>query len=196
MTRNRPVIVTTSLAAMLLAAPFVSGQSLAEIARKEKEKREAAKAAGAQTKTYGDKDLETYAGERPADGAPASGDAPAMSATPKTPAAEKVRNDEESTDPSPQERKAEAERVRGRWREAKERVASAEERLKVAEDQLKGLPPGLPAGNYMQDTLDAVAAQRAAQERQRDTAQKALAAAKEALDAVETEARRKSIRLD
>jgi hypothetical protein len=195
MTPNRHVIVLASLAATLVAGSFAAGQSLAEIARKEKEKREAAKDASARPKTYDDKDLETYAGERPAEGAATSGEPSAMSATPKTPASDR-RSDEESTEPTAKERQAAAERVRERWRAAKERVAMAEERLKIADDQLKALPPGLPAGNYMQDTLDAVAAQRAAQERQQVAAKKALVAAKDALDAVETDARRKSIRLD
>jgi hypothetical protein len=197
MARHRNVVALVAIAAAL-AASAARGQSLAEIAEREKEKREARKAAGAKTKTYSDQDLETYAGEKSTEKT-AEGEPAAMSATPKEPAAKASERPEARDEPeadSTQKRAAEAERVRARWRAAKAQVARAEERLRIADDALKALPPGLPRGNYMQDIKDAVAAQRAAQEQAQVEAKQALDAAKELVDAVETEARRKSIRLD
>jgi hypothetical protein len=172
-------------------------QSLAELAKKEKERREAARAAGTTARTYGDADLAGYSGDRPPEAGTAE-EAPAMSATPKTPAAtKKASGRAEAEQRSEADRKAEAEReLRGRWREAQGRVAEAEERLKRIEEELKSLPPGLPAGNYLDDIRAAVEQQKVEREARHALAQKALAAAKEALDAVETEARRKQIRLE
>jgi hypothetical protein len=181
-------------------------QSLGDLAQKEKEKREATKAPGAAPKVYGEKDLETYAGDRPADGGSedGAGAAPAMSATPKGGAAKKP-----AASPSPtaesreaadkreaEDRKAVAENLRGRWREAQQRVAAAERRLAVSEAEMKTVPPGLPAGNYYDDIQAAVEQQKVEREQRNILAKKALAAAKEALDAVEIEARRKQVRLD
>jgi hypothetical protein len=181
------------------AAPLAFGQSLAEIAQKEKERREAAKAAKPPaTQTFSDEDLEAYAGERPAP-AQAGEDAPA--ATSATPSASgPPRKASETTEEAEQRqaaaRKAEEERLRKSWQKAQGAVARAELRVKEAEDTLKTLPPGLPRGNYSQDILDAVHQQQAAREQALVMAKKELAAAREYRDTVEIEARRKSIRLE
>lgn len=179
-------------------ARSAAGQSLGDLAQKEKEKREAARAGPPGGKIYGDGDLATYSGERPAE----EGEAPAMSATPKggttkKPSPSPTPGRSEAAPPSEAEDKAAAaESVRARWRDVQQRVAAAERRLAAAEEEMKSLPPGLPAGNYYDDIRAAVDQQKVEREQRLDLAKKALAAAKEASDAVEVEARRKQIRLD
>ena len=95
-----------------------------------------------------------------------------------------------------EDRKAVAENLRGRWREARAtgsgRRASPGRVRGGDEDRT----PGLPAGNYYDDIQAAVEQQKVEREQRNILAKKALAAAKEALDAVEIEARRKQVRLD
>jgi hypothetical protein len=180
-------------------------QSLGDLAQKEKEKREAAKASGAATKVYGEKDLATYADERPAE-EPAEGAsaAPAMSATPKTASGKKpaasppstAENKDAAERREAEDRKADAAGLRTRWQAAQQRVAAAERTLAASEAEMKTLPPGLPRGNYYDDIQAAVEQQRVEREQRNILAKKALATAKEALDAVETEARRKQVRLE
>jgi hypothetical protein len=190
-------VLVLAVAAAVGSVTGVLAQSLAELAQKEKERREAAKAAGKPAKTYGDEDLAGYSGERPAEGGSAE-EAPAMSATPKTPTSTKKPPDRSAeTERRPGgDRKAEAEQLRTRWREAQQRVGEAEGRLKAVEEEMKTLPPGLPAGNYIEDIRAAVEQQKVEREQRHALAKKALDAAREALDAVETEARRKQIRLE
>ncbi len=186
-----------ALAGMIAGAPGLA-QSLGDLAQKEKEKREAARAGASGGKVYGDGDLATYAGERPAE----EGEAPAMSATPKAGSAKKPvaspapERDKAPSPPEAEDKAAAAESVRARGREAQQRVAAAERTLAAAEEEMKTLPPGLPAGNYYEDIRAAVEQQKVEREYRLDLARKALGAAKEALDAVEIEARRKQIRLD
>jgi hypothetical protein len=189
-----------------LSAVPARAQSLGDLAQKEKEKREAARAAGAPgKKVYGDGDLATYAGERPAE----EGEAPAMSATPKDGTPKKpaaAASPERAAAPAAKEADARtreaddpakaAEDLRARWREAQQRLSAAERRLLAMEEEMKTLPPGLPAGNYYDDIRAAVDQQKVEREQRFELAKKARAAAKEALDAVETEARRKQIRLE
>ena len=190
---------STIFAVLLLAGSWAGAQSLGELAQKEKEKREAARASGTPgKKVYGDGDLQTYAGERPAE----EGEAPAMSATPKEgsgkkPAAAAAPERDASPAASEAEDKAKsAEDVRARWREAQLRLGAADRRLAAMEEEMKTLPPGLPAGNYYDDIRAAVDQQKVEREQRFELAKKARAAAKDALDAVETEARRKQIRLE
>jgi len=181
------------------SAPLASGQSLAEIAQKEKQRRQAAKAAKAPaTQTYGDEDLEAYAGTRPASSEEGEQAPAATSATPSAsgPPRKASEMPEEAERRQAAARKAEEERLRKSWVKAQSAVARAEGRVKEAEDTLKTLPPGLPAGNYAQDIKDAVAQQQAAREQALVMARKELAAAREYRDTVEVEARRKSIRLE
>lgn len=192
-------VVTIVVSTALGAAPLAFGQSLAELAQKEKERRQAAKTAKAPaTQTYGDEDLEAYAGSRPAS---ADGEEQAPAATSATPSAagpprKPSETPEEAEKRHAAARKAEEERLRKSWGQAQSAVARAEARVKEAEDTLKTLPPGLPAGNYMQDTKDAVAQQQAAREQALVMAKKELAAARDYRNTVEAEARRKAIRLE
>jgi hypothetical protein len=187
------------LAVVVLGAPLAPGQSLGEMAQKEKQKRQAAKKAKAPAaQTFGDEDLEAYAGERPAPSESAEETPVATSATPATSGPPKKLGEtpEEAERREATARKAEEARVRASWERAKSAVAVAERRVKEAEDILKTVPPGLPKGNYIQDIRDAVAQQQAERERALVLAKKELAAAREYRDAVEVEARRKSIRLE
>jgi hypothetical protein len=194
-----PVAIVATLA--LGGAPLAFGQSLAETAQKEKQRREAAKAAKPPaTQTFSDEDLEAYAGERPAssDTGQEEAEATAKSAVPSAagPPRKASETPEEAEQRQAAARKAEEERLRKSWQKAQGAVARAELRVKEAEDTLKTLPPGLPRGNYSQDILDAVDRQQAAREQALVMAKKDLAAAREYRDAVEIEARRKSIRLE
>jgi capsule polysaccharide export protein KpsE/RkpR len=114
-------------------------------------------------------------------------------AAPRAPAAE---SREEADRREAEGRKADAESVRARWRDAQQGLGAAERRLTGIEEEMKTLPPGLPAGNYYDDIRAAVDQQKVEREQRLDLAKKARTAAKEALDAVEIEARRKQIRLD
>jgi len=187
------------------ASSPLAAQSLGDLAQKEKEKRASARGAASPTKVYGEKDLATYAEDRPADEASAEGTPAAMSATPKTDPAKKAspaspapkaegREAEERR--SAEDKKADTEDVRARWRQARQRVTTAEQRLAASEEEMKTLPPGLPAGNYFEDIRAAVEQQKVEREYRNQQAKKELAAAKDALDVVETEARRKQIRVD
>jgi hypothetical protein len=197
MAHSRSLTAVLALGAIGLCSS-ARAQSLGDLAQKEKEKREAARAAGA-TKVYKDGDLAAYSEERVSGSEEAA--APAMSATPKEGAPRKGAaptpapppEEEERTEPSPA---ASAEELRARWRNAQSQLGAAERRLAAAEAEMKTLPPGLPAGNYYEDIRAAVEQQKVEREARLVAAQKAVAAAKEAVDAVETEARRKQIRLD
>jgi hypothetical protein len=195
MTNRRCAIALLALAPLSVTPS--GAQSLGDLAQKEKEKREAARAGASGKKVYGDGDLATYAGERPAE----DGEAQATSATPKAGSAKKPAPSpapERAAAPAPREedKAAATESVRARWRDAQLRVASAERQLAATEEEMKTLPPGLPAGNYYDDIRAAVDQQKVEREQRLHLAKKALAAAKEALDAVEIEARRKQIRLE
>jgi hypothetical protein len=189
-----------------LPGAHLRAQSLGDLAQKEKEKREAAKATGTAAKVYGEKDLATYAEERPPEEASAEGTSatPAMSATPKAGSGKKpataptreAENREVAERREAEDRKADAESLRARWQEAQRRVAAADRTLAASEAEMKTLPPGLPAGNYYDDIQAAVEQQKVEREQRNILAKKALVAAKEALDAVETEARRKQVRLE
>jgi len=201
--KHRLTWLALAVALLGTAAPSLFAQSLGELAQKEKEKR--ATRGSAAPKVYGEKDLATYADDRPAGEATAEDGTPAaMSATPKSDPAKKgapapapkAESSEAQERKAAQDRKADTDDVRNRWREARQRLTQAEQRLAASEEELKTLPPGLPAGNYFEDIRAAVEQQKVEREYRNQQAKKALAAAKEALDAVETEARRKQIRLD
>jgi len=187
-------VISASLMVAAASAPLAFGQSLAEVAQKERERKAAAKKTP--VRTYGDQDLAGYAGERPAEGTPAD-ETPATSATPDaTPPATEADTAGAPEKNETATRAPEEEAVRARWREATQRVSAAEQRLAQIEEEMKTLPPGLPAGNYPEDIRLAVEQQKAEREQRLALAKTALATAKEAQDAVEVEARRKSIRLD
>jgi hypothetical protein len=190
--RDVAVIVLISVVASGAGRGLVA-QSLGEAARKEKEKRGAARTASEPVRKYSDQDLETYAGERPVSAGLASGEAPATSAILAAAPEEDQRERDEANERSEaQRRKADTERLRRAWHEARERVARAKRVLKAMEEDMRSYPAGDPGGSYRGNFR----AERAGRYKALESAKDSVRAAQDQLDAIEIEASRKSIPLN
>ena len=185
------------LVTLLAAGATVEGQSLGELAQKEKEKREAkAKEASAKTakpgakapeaKVYTGDDLVVYAEKQPAPAAPADGDEGAL-APPSGPVA-----DEQAPRPAEPDDPAERARLEKAWRQraqsVRAAVASAEKEVAAAEK----IKAGLGIGPQVDDpnVRRAYGIQVREADERVTRAKSALASAKSNLANLEDEARR------